>query len=201
MAQKEPKKTTKTTQAKVKSAKSNQIAPPVSNQTPKKLTDDAQQLSDIRQLLFGDQTDELKSSIEQLGQDLSKELQKLSAKMENDLNDFQHEVENNLNNIVDSQKGDSSEHESKEQYIEDSIKELNKSFSNYQKSDKKNQLSTEKSLRDEIESLHRELEQKHKDALRKVEKASTELKDSKADKNTLATMLSSMATNLQEQKS
>lgn len=199
MAQKAPKKTTTSKVTPVKSSKKDSPAPNLDSiQTP---SSDAQQLSDIRELLFGQQTNELKNSIEQLGENLSKELQQLSARMESDLSDFQHEVDNNLKKIIDSQQGDFSEHEDREQSIEKSISDLNESFSNYQKSDKEKQTTIEKSLREEIKSLHKELEQKHNEAIRKVEKASTELKDSKADKNTLATMLSSMATNLQGQKS
>jgi len=187
MAQKDNKKTVK--KALVKS-----------DSVTDKVGLEAQQLGDIRQLLFGQQMQEIQSSIELLGQNLTKEIDNLSIKMEKELGDFQHEVDENLKKIVENQQSDSFEHENREQSIETSIEEINKSFSDYQKSDKKNQQETEKLLRAEIEKLNKELESKHLETMDKIEQTANELKDNKADKNALASMLSNMAVNLQEQK-
>jgi DNA repair exonuclease SbcCD ATPase subunit len=199
MAQKAPKTTANNRIRPVESnsqGSSESIKP-----SSESLTNDAQQLSEIRQLLFGDQTKELKNSIDQLSQNLSNELNQLSERMEADLSDFQHEVNCSLKKIVDSQQADFNEHEDKENTIQKSILELSKNFIDYQESDKKEQLSIENALREEISKLQKELEKKHHEAIQKLEQSANELKDTKADKNTLATMLSSMATNLQEQKS
>jgi len=187
MAQKDNKKSTKKTPVK-------------NNSATEKVGLEAQQLGDIRQLLFGQQMQEIQSSIELLGQNLTKEIDNLSIRMEKELGNFQAEVDENLKKIVENQQSDSFEHENREQSIEASINALNENFSDYQKADKKNQQETEKLLRAEIKKLSKELESKHLDTMDKLEQTANELKDNKADKNTLATMLSNMAVNLQEQK-
>lgn len=199
MADQDKKATLKSNSKDDKNLPANKATSNGSSSSTQTLSE-AEQLNSVRQLLFGEQVFAFEKSLQKLNTDLSREINLLSKKMETDLNDFHHEVELNLKEIINTHNNDSCDSQLKQQTIEESLTALNDTFIDYQKSEKKSQDQTETALRDEIEALRKELDEKHNVAMDKLKQAADELKDNKADKNTLASMLSNMASNLQDAK-
>ncbi len=182
--------------------KKNQTKP-VKNDSEKKHIEslETEQLREIRQLLFGQEVASLKSALEKMEKEFSAQLKSLALSTENAFNQLREDLNENLDQVKQHHSDDSSEHLSRENGLEDSIISLDDKFNNYQKLELAKQAKTSDSISREIDKLRDELHSSHQDAMAQLKSASDELKNNKADKNTLASMLAEMATNLQGAKS
>jgi len=158
---------------------------------------DEHQLYKIRELLFGEQLRDIETAIKSLGDKLSISLHVVNGNLQSEIKQLNHDLEHKITQLNHQQIDINNQHNSTEKLIEDSLSALSSEFHTYQQSDDEHQKSTETHLIDMVEKLSQELNKKHIEAMEKLNVSANELKNNKADRKTLADLLSTMASNLE----
>lgn len=148
-------------------------------------------LEAIRDLLHGDQVRQIESSMSQLSQDMTAQLQKMNEKfreslcqLSTDIGEKILELNGRIDDLSQQQKMDK---ELLQQQLDTLRRETLDANAELQQI-----------LQQEANRLTDEVEQRHAEALLEIDKTSTLLSDRKADRQTIASLLTCMADQLQE---
>lgn len=177
-----------TTPTKSKTSKKN--SPLESNQEDK--------LFAIRDLLFGEQVSQLEAAITNLNAEMEKRFNTLEKNLDKASSQFNAALDTAVADLNESLDKNHLEHVSQEAIIEDNLGSLSKAFNQFQEQTGDNLDNAEKALKEASKTIYRSLEKEVKSLNKKIEKASKELSSNKADRKTLASMLETMATNLNQ---
>lgn len=174
----------------VKEEHSPQDASPTDRQDDNNHSLDAtKQLSDIRDLLFGEQSRAMDQRTDHLESSLTKQIEALGGELRKSLETLRTDTFTQLNHLASHVEELNQQHQSKEQKIESELSETSK---NLNKAD----LEIEAHLEAEVKKMMNELTAKYNDMMARLAETSDDLKNNKADRKTLATLLASMANNL-----
>ncbi|MBV1909034.1 MAG: hypothetical protein KUG78_06900 [Kangiellaceae bacterium] len=166
--------------------------------TNKNLEQSSNQLSSIRELLFGDQVAVLEKTIEQHNQTINKRLDSLEAMMKKNALDFSSQLAEAQEKIVHDLEENRLEHVSQEGILEEKLKSIENQLSEHQQQTEKEFTHSHNSLVQTAKELEQSLIEEVRRLNGKIEASSAELSTNKADRKTLASLLESMASNLTE---
>lgn len=173
--------------APIKETKSSDQAKPV---------DGAEQLVAIRALLFGEQVSKLEQSIQQHQDMLNERMDKLEALINKNNSEINKSIAKTKQTFADNLEENKLEHVSQEAILEESIAALDKSFGEFQQTTEQDFTETLNNLGRTANEINKSLEHEVKQLTKKIEDTSMELGENKTDRKTLASLLESMANNL-----
>jgi hypothetical protein len=196
MAQTKTSKTAKPTKNTASTKKTT--APESKKPSPNSGVASQEQLTAIRDLLFGQQVAQLESTIEQQNAQLNERLDGLEKLIHNNQKTINSALETASQTIESNLESAHLEHVSQEGILEDKLEKLDNLLADFQLATEQNFSDAHKSLSQSVDEINQSLMTEVKNLTKKIELASKELGNNKADRKTLATLLESMATNLTE---
>ncbi len=156
------------------------------------------QLTEIRDLLFGEQVSALQQLIHQHNDETKARLDALEGLINQYSDDTAKKIDQLSAKIAEDIESNRLEHVSQEAVLEDKLEGLGGNLDSYQQTTEKEFKQTHdlisKQHSEMSETLHREAEK----LSTQIETVAEELTNNKADRKTLANLLESMATNLTE---
>lgn len=157
-----------------------------------------QQLFEIRDLLFGEQQRLIELRIQNLEKNMQRKLQEMNDVFSNALNTLRQDSHAKLEELASHVEDLSKKHTENEHNLGADISDLqhhlNETRSELMQAD--SDLDTH--LNNEANRLMNELTKKYDELMANLNNTSEELKNNKADRKTLATLLASVANNLNE---
>ncbi|WP_444995209.1 hypothetical protein [Aliikangiella sp. IMCC44359] len=163
-----------------------------------KSTEALDKLTNIRELLFGEQVDELKSVIESHNQSLSQRIHELECSVKKSNKQFEKNIQKNFDELKDIIENNRLEHISQESILDETIVSVNKTLQKFQQQTESDIAEVQSDLNDSSKSLYSTLEKEIKILSQKIDQSAQELRENKADRKTLASLLESMAVNLNQ---
>ncbi len=157
-----------------------------------------EQLSAIKNLLFGEQVKALEQAIEVQNNVLNKRLDNLEALMIKNTSELSTALTKASQNIVDDLENNRLEHVSQETILEGKLELLNSQLTDYQQATEKEFSQTHSELAQSVKELNQVISKEVDQLTKQIERSSKELGDNKTDRKTLASLLESMASNLIE---
>lgn len=156
------------------------------------------QLTSIRELLFGEQVDELKVIIESHNQSLGQRIHELECSVKKSNKQFEKTIQKNFDELKGIIENNRLEHISQESILDETIISVNNTLQKYQQQTESDIAGVQSELNDSSKSLYNTLENEIKMLSQKIEQSAKELRENKADRKTLASLLESMAVNLNQ---
>lgn len=186
----------------IKKDKSNSKTPSKVEKIPANInTSDAnEQLSAIRDLLFGEQLLRLEQDIQQQNAMLNERLDNLESLITKTSEEFNKKLSATNHDMAENLESHHLEHISQESVLEDKLTTLDKNFDEFQHETEKGFNQTHDTLTNTAKEIHTSLKQEVKRLTDKIETAAEELSAKKADRKAIANLLESMASNLTQSK-
>lgn len=181
---------TSTTSKKTKSAEPSE-AKSVSNQS-------TEQLSAIRDLLFGEQVRVIEQSLKEQNEALNKRLDDIEALIAKNSADFSKQLIKTSEKIISDLENNRLEHTSQEEILEQKLEAFNSQFGEFQQSTETEFSQAHSALVETSKELTKSINDEVVKLTHQINTASAELSANKTDRKTLANLLESMATNLTE---
>lgn len=182
----------KTSRASKSSTTSENSEPQKQSQSPKT------QLTEIRQLLFGEQVESLKQTIQQHHQDTKARLDALEGLINKLAADTANNIDQLSTKIAEDIESNRLEHVSQEAVLEDKLEGLGGNLDSYQQNTEKEFKQTHELISHQHTEMSKTLQTEAEKLSTQIETVAQELTTNKADRKTLANLLESMATNLAE---
>lgn len=157
-----------------------------------------QQLVEIRDLLFGEQQQAIQQRIDRLERNMQKKLQEMSDMFSTALNNLSKECSNKIEDLASHVEDLNRQHTHSEHMLASDISDLQHDLSDTRKELQQADSEIDAHLNAEANRLMSELTQKYNEMMANLKATSEELKNNKADRKTLATLLASVANNLNE---
>jgi len=158
----------------------------------------AEQLTAIRDLLFGEQVSALEQAIQNQSNSLNQRLDNLEALIAKNSAEFSRQLSEASKAIKSDLENNRLEHVSQEGILEEKLEVLNGQFENFQQATEKDFTESHNALTKSSKELTKSINTEVDKLAKQIEKASSELSTNKADRKTLASLLESMASNLTE---
>ncbi|TQV89353.1 hypothetical protein [Aliikangiella coralliicola] len=152
----------------------------------------------IRDLLFGEQVAQLESSINDQHKQLSRRLDNLESLVKKKTEQINKKIQATADQINDLMENNRLEHVSQESILEEKLSALTKSLNEFQQLTENGFGDAQSELNSASKAIYRSIDKEVKKLSDKIDKKSKELSNNKADRKTLATMLESMAVNLNQ---
>lgn len=156
----------------------------------------AKQLQEIRDLLFGEQLSTVQNSIETLNSSIQQQLNALQKQLETRLQQLKSDIDAQLGELGSVTEQRDSDQSSRTAAVQDDLDTVRATLKAGLKEQEESRKGLGRDLSREITQLGKEIERRHRDAMKKLDTVSKDLKANKADRKTLATLLASMANNL-----
>ncbi len=169
-----------------------------SSETKAETLNPKQQLSEIRNLLFGEQVSSLQATIKKLNDDTNARLNDLEKLINKNNTESNKQLEKLSQQIAEDLETNRLEHVSQEGILEEKLEGLSGQLDNYQQEAEKEFKQTHDLIAKNTSDMNKSLKAEVEKLPKQIEKVSSELGTNKADRKTLATLLESMATNLTE---
>ncbi len=164
----------------------------------KEPNDSSEKLQSIRHLLFGDEVTRLESLLEQQRNHFDNQL----AKLEKMINISSEQLDSRITQMVSEVKsnlqGFHTEHEQHEEELEQKLGEVGKRLDDFKTHTQSDLMETHRELDKATKKLYQSLDMEVKKLRLEIDNTSKELSNNKADRKTLASLLESMATNLNQ---
>ncbi len=166
--------------------------------TTKPVDETPDKLASIRQLLFGEEVERLENSMTQQQKLFTERLSGLEALIKTTSAQIEKQIQSavsELNRAVDNHHN---EHIQQEGKLEQKIIDFSSRLKEFQSHTKHDLTEAHNELDLTAKQIYQSLEKEIKRLSIKIEKTSQELSSNKADRKTLATLLESMASNLND---
>jgi len=163
-----------------------------------KAVDPQEQLTAIRALLFGEQVATLEQTIQQQNISLNERMNQLEALINKNHKEINQSIKEAKQTFADNLEENRLEHVSQETILEESVNDLDKRFEAFQQATEQDFTETLNNLSNTAKEINQSLAREVKQLTKKIEDASTELGTNKTDRKTLASLLESMASNLNQ---
>jgi|GEM_PF-1451402 len=156
------------------------------------------QLTAIRDLLFGEQIARLEKTIEEQRQFFSDQLAHLESQFKQSNERIENQIQSAIVELNQSIDNIHNEHISQEGILEDKLSYIGKSLDEFQSQTEHEFGTTHTELDNAAKEIYNSIEKEVKTLSKKIDKTSKELSSNKADRKTLANLLESMASNLNQ---
>ena len=153
------------------------------------------QLTEIRDLLFGEQMRLLQAGIHSLQQDLLQRLDSLAQTMSQNFEQTRQDFNSRLEEL--GRHVDALNRAQENRLIAD-IDDVNTRMTALQKSSQESDQLLEQQLQDMATTLHEDISTRTREMMERLTQTQLELRDSKADRKTLASLLDRMASELNQ---
>ena len=157
-----------------------------------------EQLSAIRDLLFGEQVKVLEKSLKDQNDALNKRLDNLEALIAKTSSEFTKKLTETSEQITSNLENNRLEHVSQEEILEEKLEVFNGHFGDFQQNTEKEFTQAHNALVETSKEITKSINTEVDKLTNQIETASAELSATKADRKTIANLLESMATNLTE---
>lgn len=158
----------------------------------------AQELKQLRHIVFGAAEDQLLSQLKELQKQLSDGLKNLNKELSNKLDSHQVATQQSLDDLADRLNSIDRQHDENEAALKSELEALNSEHDSLVASTQKEFKSMDEALGNEAQMLSDSIEKKVARLTQKLDSVSKELSSSKTDRKTLANLLATMATNLED---
>ncbi len=158
------------------------------------------QLSEIRELLFGEQVSALQEIIQQHHQETQARLDSLENMINQNSKETANKIEQLSAKIAEDIETNRLEHVSQEAVLEDKLEGLDGSLNTYQQATEQEFKQTHELITKQHQEMSKALQGETEKLSNQIDTVAEELTTNKADRKTLANLLESMATNLTEAK-
>ncbi len=159
-----------------------------------------EQLAAIRNLLFGEQLSRLEQTIQQQNEMLNKRLDSLETLISNKSEEFDKKLVATNHDFAEHLESNHLEHISQESILDKKLATLDKNLGEFQSSTEKDFNQAQDTLTHTAKKINISLNREVKRLTEKIESTSKELSAKKADRNTIANLLESMASNLSQKQ-
>ena len=154
------------------------------------------QLAAIRDLLHGEEVRRINAEILRLAEDMQSRLDALRETAESSLQQLSTEFSARLDELRKHVDMLNKQRIDREGGLSGDIANLEKSLAESQRESNEADNELHKELRSEAARLMREMTERHREAMAELKKTAQDLSANKADRKTLATLLATVATNL-----
>jgi uncharacterized protein YbjQ (UPF0145 family) len=161
-----------------------------------KASEPEQQLVEIRRLLFGQEISAINQMIETMQQQFDQQIQQMTQYFEKEMTEMSQEFLKEIGKA--SEKHQDLTHQTDELHHEfdQTVASIQQEIDNSNNENIKHLEDAQQSIQTQLDHMSKQLQEKHQVALDKIAQTANELTDNKADRKTLATLLSTMANNL-----
>ncbi len=156
------------------------------------------ELQQLRQIVFGNAEQQLKEKISLTHAEMQKALSIQNESFSNRLTNFQQVIEQRFTELEQRLSLSDKTHEDNESVLQKDLANLASEHEMFATSTQQDFKSIEQSLDSESDSLSKSFNEQIKQLKSHLEGVSRELSSSKTDRKTLAKLLSTMATNLED---
>jgi len=157
-----------------------------------------EQLSAIRDLLFGAQVSQIETTISDHHKHFSDRLNNLESLIKKTSDQIEKHIQKAVTDINKSMESHHLEHVSQEGILEEKLESIGKSLNDFQEQTENEFGEAHTELDNAAKEIYNSLEKEVKLLSKKIDKTSKDLSSNKADRKTLATLLESMASNLNQ---
>jgi thymidylate synthase len=168
------------------------------NNEPKTNTNDSQDLQQLKQILFGSAQSQLEKSIEDLSQRFDKRCLSIEKKMADNHKAMQQALASGIESLTDKLNNADQGQTEELNHVNDFAKQTSSELEMYETATRQEFDDTNTRFEQEIAALTRKFNEQHKKAMQQLSSVSHELHNSKTDRKTLAKLLATMATNLED---
>ncbi|WP_144394268.1 hypothetical protein [Pleionea sediminis] len=161
-------------------------------------SDPVEQLSSIRKLLFGEDVARLELALEQQRKYMDTQLKKMEDLIKSTGSQLESQIKSAVSDIQGSLDSIHTEHSQKETRLERKLQDVGKRLTEFKSNTKTDLSEAHKELDQISKKIYKSLDKEVKQLTLKIDNTSKELSSNKADRKTLATLLESMATNLNQ---
>lgn len=159
-----------------------------------------EQLSAIRNLLFGEQLLKLEQTIQKQYEMLNDRIDDLEQLLTNNSEEFGKKLIAANHDFIENLKTNHLEHVNHENLLDKKITTMNKNLGEFQHTTEKDFVQARDTLAHTAEKINLSLNQEVKRLTEKIDSSSQELSAKKADRKAIASLLENMANNLTQSK-
>lgn len=153
------------------------------------------QLAEIRDLLFGEQIRFLQAGISVMQRDLTERIDAVSEKLSRSIEQTRQDFNGRLDELGRHVETLNS---AQQNYLATEIDDVSSQLQALQKSTEQGDQTLERQLQDMATALHQDISTRTREMMERLTQTQLELRDSKADRKTLASLLDRMASELNQ---
>ena len=168
------------------------------NDESKTNNSDSQDLQQLKQILFGSAQSQLEKSIEDLSQRLDKRCQSIEKKMSDNHASLQKALADGIASLTEKLNNADQGQTEELGHVNDFAKQTSSELEMHETATRQEFDETHAKFDQEIAALTKKFNQQHEKAMEQLASVSSELHNSKTDRKTLAKLLATMATNLED---
>jgi ElaB/YqjD/DUF883 family membrane-anchored ribosome-binding protein len=154
------------------------------------------QLVEIRRLLFGQEVSAINQMIETMQHQFDQQIQQMTQYFEKEMTDMSQEFQKELSKISEKHQDLSHQTDEFHHEFDQAVSTIQNEIDNSSSDGIKHLKEAQQSIQTQLDHMSKQLQEKHQIALDKIAQTANELTDNKADRKTLASLLATMANNL-----
>jgi F0F1-type ATP synthase membrane subunit b/b' len=165
--------------------------------TSSKVSDSEHQLLEIRRLLFGQEVTALNQLIETMQHQFDQQIQQMTQYFEKEMTEMSQEFQKELSKLSDKHQDLSLQTDEFHHEFDQAVSSIHTDIDSSTNDSVKHLKDAQQTIQTQLDHMSKQLQEKHQIALDKIAQTANELSDNKADRKTLASLLATMANNLE----
>lgn len=159
-------------------------------------TNSIDELSQLREILFGQANRAFRADLSALEERMESKFIALNTQLDTQFGDIRKLIEEQISSLSKQLANSNDSHENVQAHLQSTTDKLQSELEIAETTAKNDNDTLEAHVIKELESLDNVFNKRHQELLEKLQHMTSELSENKTDRKTLASLLSTMATNL-----